>query len=223
MPKSFAAITTFPKAHGSSCWNTILEELSPLGNVVKQLSLPSMRMKKTTIAALIMAGSVLQPLLGHADDLYQMAWRGKVFTTGANGQIVAGTISEQDFIRKAATDNGLDPRGLAFVYRPNKHDTAVVRLSDGGFVADVIQMEYSYTDVSNPDQTATIRQAFLSDEAHSGAIGSACGAERLRRNANGDLIAYSFNGTFQYALPDSKAVYTGSFATGRRIRDTSGG
>jgi hypothetical protein len=104
-----------------------------------------------------------------------------------------------------------------------KHDTAVVRAADGAFVADVIQMEYSFTDVSNTNQTRTVRQAFLFDEAHNGAVGSAFGTETARRDPNGNLTGYTFRGTFQYAFPESGEVYSGTFTTGARVRDLTGG
>jgi hypothetical protein len=166
---------------------------------------------------------LLQSMTVHADDLFQMVWRGKAYAAGSQGQIVAHPFTEKDFITRVATDNGLDPRTLVFVYRPLKHDTAVVRASDGAFIADVIQMEYKYTDVSNSKGTATVRQAFLFDEAHDSALGSAFGSEIAPRNSNGDLTSFSFRGSFQYSMPDLNTVYAGTFATGRRIRDTSGG
>src|SRR5437879_2276790 len=88
---------------------------------------------------------LMQPLVGSADDLFRLTWHGTVYSTDANGQLVARTASEKDFIQKVASDNGLDPKSLAFVYRPNKHDTAVVDAASGAFVADVIQMEHNFT------------------------------------------------------------------------------
>ncbi len=170
-----------------------------------------------------LALGLLQPLAARADELFQMAWRGTAYTTGSRGQIVARPFSERDFVNKVATDNSLDPHTLVFVYRPLKHDTAVVRASDGTFIADVIQMEYTYTDISNTNGTATVRQAFLFDEYHSSALGSAFGSEHALRNSNGDLTSFSFRGSFQYSMPDLDTVYSGTFATGRRVKDTSGG
>ena len=62
-------------------------------------------------------------------------------------------------INRYAAYSGIEPRSLALVYRALKHDTALVRVSDGGFVADVIQMESDYTQVSNTSQTRMVRQA----------------------------------------------------------------
>jgi hypothetical protein len=164
----------------------------------------------------------MQPLLGNADDLYRLTWRGSVYTTDASGQLVTRLATEKDFIQKVANDNGLDPKSLAFVYRPNKHDTAVVDAATGAFIADVIQMEHNFTEVSNSGQTKTVRQAFLFDEAHDSALGSAFGTETARRDANGNLLSYTFRGTYQYSIPETGAVYSGTFSTGRRVNDTSG-
>ncbi|HWH68010.1 MAG TPA: hypothetical protein VNT26_01385 [Candidatus Sulfotelmatobacter sp.] len=187
-------------------------------------------MKKSTVSklrttlALVIALGAMAPLVSQADDLFQLFWRGTSYTTNAaTGALVIRPFSEATFIRQVAQDNNVSPASLVFVYRPNKRDTAVVSAATGAFVADVIQMEFSFTDVSNQPGTFIARQAFLFDEAHQNAIGSAAGIERPLRNQNGTLLTDSFRGTFQYAIPETNAVYIGSFFTGRRIRDTSGG
>jgi hypothetical protein len=180
-------------------------------------------MKKTTTkmrALLAVAAGVvlLQPLASKADVLYQMAWRGHYYARGSNGDVVRFDFSEQDLINVVARNNNLNAANLRFVYRPNKHDTAVVQLN-GAFVADVIQMEYTYTDISSTDGTHTVRQAFLYDESHSTSLGSAAGTERLSRDNNGNITSYSFTGSFQYSKPNISTVYTGNFYTMGRIID----
>jgi hypothetical protein len=182
-----------------------------------------MFMKPGDILKLGLILGVLQPLVSQADDLFQLSWRGVSYSTGPNGQVVTKPVSERDFIEKVASDNSLDPRQLVFVYRPDKHDTAVVMASTGAFVADVIQMEYNYTEVTNSTDTQIVRQAFLYDEAHTSALGSAFGTERAKRDVNGNLVSDSFHGTFQYSIPETGVVYSGTFTSGRRIKDTSGG
>jgi hypothetical protein len=164
-----------------------------------------------------------QPFMSQADDLFRMTWRATVYTTGANGQVTAKSFTEKDFLKKVASDNGLEAKKLAFVYRPNKHDTAVVMAANGAFVADVIQMQYNFTDISNTTQTKIVRQAFLNDEAHTSAIGSAFGTESVKRDADGNVLNDNFHGTFQYSIPEENSVYSGSFSTGARVKDTSGG
>lgn len=180
-------------------------------------------MKKNRTLGIIIAFGLLQPLISTADDLFRLSWRGTVYTTGANGQVSARSMSERDFVNRVASDNGLDPRTLVFVYRADKHDTAVVFAATGGFVADVIQMEYQFTEVSNTTQTKKVRQAFLFDESHNGALGSAFGTETAKRDTNGNLISLSFKGTFQYSIPENSAVYSGTFSTSGRVKDVSGG
>jgi hypothetical protein len=176
---------------------------------------------------LVVISPILVPVVTRADELYQMHWSGTVNTNSADGKIVARHFSELDFLRQVASDNGIsDVRLLRFVYRLLKHDTAAVWAANGGFVADVIQLglienQYGYTEITNGAGSFTARQAFLFDEAHPNAIGSSFGIERARRNATGDLISYSFHGSFQYAYPEQQAVYSGTFSTGKRIRDTS--
>jgi hypothetical protein len=111
---------------------------------------------------------------------------------------------------------------LFFVYRPNKRDTAVVQ-SNGAFVADVIQMEYQFTDIANPSGSAIVRHALLFDENHTAALGSFFGLETVSRDANGNLMNDSLVGTVFYSMPELGRVYDAHIATGRRIVDTSGG
>jgi len=164
--------------------------------------------------------SFLQTFALQADNLFRMTWHGKVYTSGPNG-VVVKTFTEKDFVQKVAADNGLDASSLVFVYRADKHDTAVVRASDGAFVADVLQMEYNYTEAKNTTDTQTVRQALLYDENHQIALGSAFGTEKVKRDANGNITGYNFRGTFQYSIPENGAVYSGTFAASKRVADTS--
>jgi hypothetical protein len=149
-----------------------------------------------------------------------MFWRGTYYTKNASGRIIAVPFTEQDFVNQAARDNGIDPATCVFVYRPDKRDTAVVRLN-GAFVADVIQMEYVFTDVDNPSGSVTVRQALLFDEAHQNALGSWMGIEVRTLNSFGALVNDSLSGWMQYSIPENTAVYGGQAWTGRRVVDTT--
>jgi hypothetical protein len=179
-------------------------------------------MKQCRWAMMVLLLGSAQTLSTKADELYRLSWRGTVYQTNGNGEIVTRTITEKDFVDRVANNNGLDPRGLVFVYRALKHDTAVVTLSTGAFVADVIQMEYNFFEIKNSGETKIIRQAFLYDEDHEEALGSCFGTETARRDGKRNLSGYSFRGTFQYALPESGTIISGSFATGKRVNDSSG-
>src|SRR5262245_54358307 len=168
-----------------------------------------MKINKASTMTIMIALSLAGPLAASGDDLFRMSWRGTVYTTGPNGQVVAKSFTEKDFVKQVATNNGLDPKKLVFVYRPAQRDTAVVMASNGQFVSDVIQMENNFTDVGNTNQTKVVRQTFLYDEAHESALGSAFGTENVRRDADGNILNDSFNGTFNYAIPDQNTVYTG--------------
>lgn len=159
--------------------------------------------------------------MAKADDLFQLTWRGTYYTTNANGRIVALPFTEQDFVNKVAQDNGLDPSKLIFVYRADKRDTAVVQ-ANGAFVADVIQMEYTWTDVNNPSGSATVRHALLYDEYHQNPLGSFFGLELRTLNANGGLVNDVLQGTVLYSKPELNAAYAGQIKTGARVVDTSG-
>jgi len=158
-----------------------------------------------------------------ADDLFQMFWRGTYYKNDASGHIVAVNFSEKDFVNQVAQNNNLDPNQLVFVYRPNKHDTAVVFASNGAFVADVIQMEYNYTDVVNPTGRVIVRHALLYDEAHQTPLGSFFGLEQRAPNSSGGVSSDQLVGTVLYSKPDQDTVYGAQVSTGRRVNDTSGG
>jgi hypothetical protein len=156
------------------------------------------------------------------DDLFQLYWRGTYYTKNNTGHIIAVQFTERDFVNKVAKDNGLDPSTLVFVYRPDRRDTVVVRASDGKFIADVIQMEYTWTDIANPTGTVTVRQALLFDEYHQDALGSFFGLESSSHKANGALANDSLTGTVIYSKPDVGLVYSARVTTGKRIVDKTG-
>ena len=171
-----------------------------------------------SVSALILATT----LSSQADDLFQLFWRGTYYTKNSTGHIVAVNFTEQDFVNKVAQDNGLDPSTLVFVYRPDRRDTVVVRASNGQFIADVIQMEYTWTDVVNPTGTAIVRHALLFDEYHQVALGSFFGIELASHDSSGNLVNDSLQGTVLYSKPDIGVVYGAKIWTGARIKDTTG-
>ncbi len=174
---------------------------------------------KIRLALAVIAGlSFIQPVDSKADDLFQMFWRGTYYKNDSTGHIRAITITEQDFVNKVAQDNNLNPANLVFVYRPRKHDTVVVQ-SNGKFVADVIQMEYNYTDVVNPAGKVVVRHALLFDEYHQAALGSFFGLEVRSVNGNGGFDSEQLVGTVLYSKPDEDTVFGASVSTGARIVD----
>ena len=181
-----------------------------------------MKMNKASGIKATLALTLLVPLIANGDDLFRMTWRGMSYTTGANGQIITKPFSEKDFVQQIAANNGVDPKTLVFVWRPAKRDTAVVQAKDGLFIADVIQMENNFTEVTNSTGTKIVRQTFLYDEAHESALGSAFGTETQKHDANGNILTDNFHGNFNYAIPENSIVYNGTFSTGARVKDTSG-
>ena len=179
-------------------------------------------MRRNAIVVLTASILLLAGMRAQADDLFQLFWRGTYYTKNDTGHIVAVSFTEQDFVNKVAQDNGLDPSTLTFVYRPNRRDTVVVRTSDGAFIADVIQMEYTYTDVVNPTGAVTVRHALLFDEYHQAALGSFFGIETASRDANGNLVNDSLSGTVLYSKPDVGVVCGGKIYTGQRVVDKTG-
>jgi len=181
--------------------------------------------KRLALTVIIGFGSISLAMAQAPYDEYILTWSGTGYTTNKDGKITAITVSGKDFVDRIAADNALDPALLVFVYRAEKRDTAVVYRSNGVFVADVYQMEYTYTDVTNPTDTTTYRQAFLNDEYHTNATGSTFGIETKTVNKEGNLTSYLYHGTFQYSMPgpptpldpEVYTVWSGSFVTGARV------
>ena len=183
-------------------------------------------MKTFNALTFAIALGLIQPLASYADDLFAISWRETV-----HSGTTTRSYTEKDVVNTIAINNGLDPKDLVLVYRPNAFDTAVVNKNTGAVIADFVQLPDItrvgtswVTDVTVNGQT--VRQAFIFDE-QTNPIGSIYGTEKQKRDASGAIISESYHGTFQIAIPDDshllgQGVYSGTFATGRRIKDTTG-
>jgi len=167
---------------------------------------------------LTMAG--LHAATVHADDLFQLFWRGTYYTKDSTGHIVAFPFSEQAVINQVSRNTGIDAGSLVFVYRPNKRDAAVVR-SNGALVASIMQMQSNYTDVVNPNGTVVVRHALLGDQTHDVALGSFFGLESRTVNSRGGLVNDSLVGTVLYSKSEVPGVFGAQVSTGGRIVDTT--
>jgi hypothetical protein len=179
-------------------------------------------MKSLKIIGVIVGVGMAQSLVSDARDLYQLSWKGTKYTTNAAGKVVASPYSEKEIIAKCAADNGItDLKSLAYVYVANEKDTEVVFATTGATVCEVFQLENSFTEVPSADGTTVARQSFVFNETHGQALGSAFGLERSKRNMNGDLVTYSYRGNFQFSIPEDNTVYSGTFTTSKRLKDTA--
>jgi hypothetical protein len=179
-----------------------------------------MKLPKTFAAVLVL--SLVTPMISSARDLYLMSWKGTKYSTDGSGRIVASRYTEKDIIAQCAADNGIsDLKSLAYVYVANEQDTEVVFVSTGETVCEVFQLENSFTAVPTADGSQTVRQAFIFNEAHGQALGSAFGIEKAKHDADAQLTSFSYKGNFQFSIPEDNAVYSGTFTTGKRIRDTA--
>lgn len=171
------------------------------------------------LLSLVVLGSLSSTSV-QADDLFQLFWRGTYYTRNSSGHIVAVPFTEQNVINEVAQNTGIDPSQLVFVYRPRKRDTAVVQ-SNGAFVTSVMQMQATYTDVTNPNGSVTVRHALLTDTSHQSALGSFFGLELRTLNSSGGLVSDSLVGTFLYSKSEQGAVFGGQVSSGGRIVDTT--
>jgi hypothetical protein len=162
-------------------------------------------------------GTCLAAQAQEQTNQFLMAWNATGYTINAKGKIIATNLTAQTLINKIAYDNGVNPKDCDFVYRVEKRDTAVVWKTNGVFIADVYQVEYTFEDVTNETGTIDYCEALLNDEYHTNAIGSTFGLEQKTYNKEGYLVGYSYHGTFHCAFPENNVVFTGSFATGARV------
>ena len=181
-------------------------------------------LKNCKVLAVFGAALTLQTLSALATvECYVLNWHGTHYITNSAGRISSIYYSSQDVVRTLVNnyDPHADPSQFTLVYRPDKMDTGVVRLSDGFFISDFQQFQYNYTDESNKFGTGTVRQAFINDEEHSSVIGSIIAFENTTRDANGNRTYYSFYGSFQFSIDSNSkwppGVYYGFFSVGRKI------
>jgi hypothetical protein len=176
-----------------------------------------------TLSILLGLGSFIT---AKAQDQFLLAWNATGYTHNDKGQLVATNENAQTFIKKVALDNGLDPADLAFVYRVENLDTVVAFKSNGQFVADIYQMETTYTDITNLPNTISCIQSMLTVETNLagdlGNIGGIFGIQEHIYNKDGDLVAFSYHGSFNYSPPGQNVVFSGSFATGARLKLVTG-
>jgi hypothetical protein len=155
-----------------------------------------------------------------ADDLFQLFWRVTYYTTNSTGHIIAIGFSEQDFVNEVAQSTGADPSQLVLVYRPRKRDAAVVRM-DGTFVASIVQMGSTFTDVVNPSGSVIVRHALLTDSSHSSPLGSFFGLELSSVSSSGAFLNDELTGTVLYSRPEINTVFGGHISTGGRVADST--
>jgi hypothetical protein len=164
-------------------------------------------------------GSVIT---ARAQDQFYLSWVAVGYTYNAKGQMVATNENAETFIKKVAADNGLNPADLAFVYRVENLDTVVAFKSNGQFVADIYQMETTYTDITNLLNTVSCIQSTLTTETNLagdlGNIGGIFGIQEHTYNKEGTLTGFSYHGSFNYSPPGQNVVFSGSFATGARLK-----
>lgn len=179
-------------------------------------------MKAMNAAALAMVMALGWVHSAKATDQFLLTWNAAGYTYNDKGQLVVTNNSAKTFIDKVAADNGLNPATLAFVYRVENLDTVVVDKTTGVFIADVYQMENNYTDITNLQNTVLVAQSPLTVEIDTegdlGNIGSIFGIQEYKYNAAGDLVTFSYHGSFQYTLPGQSVVFSGTFSTGARVK-----
>jgi len=180
------------------------------------------RMNKLIRLSALVVGLLLSyslPALG-ARDVFRVSWHGTAYTTNQSGLVVARSYSQKDIINKYVASTGVDPRSLVVAYVRDDEEPAeeleIVNAADGSSVANVFQFLGGLA-VSRADGTQTRRQRFIFDEAHGGALGNISGSERFRRQADGQIVSFSYHGRFEFNMPEENTVYIGSFTTGRRV------
>jgi hypothetical protein len=177
-------------------------------------------MKRRTKLALIAGMVLIHSLPALSRDVFRVSWRGTAYTTNQQGRVVARPYSQKDIIEKYVANTGVDPRSVTVAYVHDEEERVeeleIVSVADGSSLANVFQFLGGLAVTAN-DGTQTRRRRFIFDEAHRVALGDMSGAERLRRNAEGRIVAFSYSGRFEFSVPEQNTVYIGSFTTGKRV------
>jgi hypothetical protein len=177
-------------------------------------------MKRQTKLALVAGLVLIHSLPASSRDVFRVSWRGTAFTTNQLGRVVARPYSQKDIIDKYVAATGVAPRSVTVAYVRDEEEQVeeleIVSVADGSSLANVFQFLDGLA-VSANDGTQTRRRRFIFDEAHGVALGDMSGAERLRRNADGRIVSFSYSGRFEFSIPEENTVFIGSFVTGKRL------
>jgi hypothetical protein len=188
----------------------------------------SLKVALGAMLALQAFGTSAQTSGGHISETYVLNWNATLYYQDSSGRFQTRTWTSQDIVAKFLSDRGIPySSGYTLVYRPDKRDTVVIKISDPApytfTPADFLQFQDTFTDFPNFNNTWTLKQACINDEYHNGQVlGSLVGWEYSVKNSSGYRSSYSFSGTFQYATSDATVngpagVYSGYFSTGSKI------
>ena len=165
-----------------------------------------------TISVTTNGGSVVS-------NLFLVTLSGSFRTTNALGKVVLVPEKSKDLVEDCAQDHQLNPADLSLVYDRQADAIKVVRSSDGSTVCTFITLAGG-ANVIAADGKRRERQAFVFWEDSAAANGSMVGTELVTRDANGELLKFSFRGSIQFGLEmyeGKPTVFQGTFATGRKF------
>jgi hypothetical protein len=77
-------------------------------------------MKTTNNKRYLALGAALlffQDITLHADDLFQVFWRGTYYVRNSSSHVIAVSFTERTLVQQMAQNAGLDPSQLVLVYR----------------------------------------------------------------------------------------------------------
>jgi len=173
-----------------------------------------------------------QPNLFHVDIST------RTYTLNNRGEVVVRVGDHRQFVDVAAQNANLDAKTLVLVYDTVTDALEVVRKDDGTVISTVMTFIDGEA-AENAGKTRAYRQAFISlsgsatvsgtavvsgSAALSGTTtvsGSVVGPVRVAYNGADDIIAYRWDGDFQYSVPSSSdslnSVVRGHFTLGHEI------
>jgi hypothetical protein len=159
----------------------------------------------------------------------------RTYSLNGKGEVTFRAGDQRQFIDLAAENADVDAKTLVMVYDTDADAMEVVRKADGSLIQTVMTF-IDDTKVINAGQDRAYRQSFISlsgttmvsgTAVVSGSTsidGSVAGPVRIARDHEANIIAYRWDGDFQYSIPGDNQtlnrVVHGRFTLGREIHVT---
>jgi hypothetical protein len=163
----------------------------------------------------------------------------RTYSLDGDGEVQMHAGNKVQFVDLAAQNSGVAANTLVLVYDTDADALEVVRKADGSLIQTVMYF-IADTDVENSKKIRAYRQAFLSltgstvvsgttvvtgTAVVSGSTsidGSVAGPVRVEYDRKANIIAYRWDGDFQYSIPGNTTtlnrVVHGRFTLGHEVK-----
>jgi len=154
--------------------------------------------------------------------LFVAAISTRTYTLNGRGEIAMHPGNQREFVDVAAQNSSLSPKSLVLAYDTVADALEVVRRDDGTVVSTVMTF-VGTTDVLTAGKDREYRQSLLALSGTDTPIaGSVDGPIHIGYDGSLNIIAYRWEGDFQYSIPGDKntpnRVVHGHFVLGDELK-----